>query len=119
MSVSTGLWEDMVERWQNIGLPDVVIIFYSLFLMVLVVISNSIFADFVASKPEGRKTAVGKFDKWEIFLDFEFPLSALVSVAISKIFTVQFTVSMVPHIMRITLGPLNLPTLICIYYIYR
>ena len=54
------LWDDMVIQWHNIGLPDVVITIYTLFLMVCVTTSNSLFADFVASKPEGRKTAVGK-----------------------------------------------------------
>ena len=57
------LWKNMAVPWEKIGLPEGVIIIYSLFLKVFVIISNSLFADFVASKPEGMKSAVGKFAK--------------------------------------------------------
>ena len=60
---TVGMWvlDDMVLQWENVGLPDVVIIIFSLVLIVLVITSNIFFADFIASKPEGRKTAVGEF----------------------------------------------------------
>ena len=53
-------WEDMMEQWESIGLLDIVTILCSLVLMVFVAASNGLFADFVASKPEGRKTALGE-----------------------------------------------------------
>ena len=43
----------------------------------------------------------------------------MVSVAISKIFTVQFILLTVPNILRIMIGPLALPVLIGIYYMTR
>ena len=55
-----GTWEDVIQQWDNIGLQDVAVILYILFLMACVVISNSLFAQFVVSKPDGRKTAVGE-----------------------------------------------------------
>ena len=56
-----GILNDMVLQWKNIDLHDVVIVIFSLVLIVFVITSNSFFADFIASKPEGRKTAVGEF----------------------------------------------------------
>ena len=59
VGVRMGLWDDMVVQWETIGLPDVVLFIYLLFLMVFVITSNSFYEDFVDSKPEGRKTAIG------------------------------------------------------------
>ena len=70
------------------------------------------------SRREGKQPLVSLSTK-QIVIFWVFCLLAKVNVAISKIFTVQFIVLMVPRIMRITLGPLSLPTLICHYYTYR
>ena len=76
VAVRMGLLDDMVVQWDDSGLYDVVIIIYSLFLIVLVITSNSLFADFIASKPEGRKTAVGEFvDKSKVSQFLLLPLS--------------------------------------------
>ena len=60
VAVRMGILDNMVVQWENIVLYDVVMIIYSIFLIVFVITSNNFFADFVASKPEGRKTAVGE-----------------------------------------------------------
>ena len=63
LGVPVRMWilDDMVLQWENVGLHGVVILFFSLFLIVFVITSNDLFAEFIASKPEGRKTAVGEF----------------------------------------------------------
>ena len=50
----------MTGAWADMGPLDIVYILYIMCLMTFVAVSNQIFADFVASKPEGRKTAAGE-----------------------------------------------------------
>ena len=49
------------DHWSTMKLSDLLVVFYISILVLVVIISNNIFASFVAAKPEGRKTAVGKF----------------------------------------------------------
>ena len=50
----------MLDHWASLGLADALTLLYWIFLITAVIVSNNLFADFVASKPEGRKTAIGK-----------------------------------------------------------
>ena len=45
------------------GATDILILLYLLLLIFLSIFSNRLFAGFVAAKPEGRKTAIGNFQK--------------------------------------------------------
>ena len=47
------------------------------------------------------------------------PDAALVSIWTSRMFTVQFNVLMLPHMVTILLGPLSVSTQIGVYYLYR
>ena len=55
-----GRWEDMLDHWASLGLTDGLTLLYWIILAFAVCVSNNLFADFVASKPEGRKTAIGE-----------------------------------------------------------
>ena len=60
-------------HWSTINFYDIFTVFYITLLVVVVIASNNIFAMFVAAKPEGRKTAVGKCGQvfWEINFCFQ------------------------------------------------
>ena len=47
----------------SLVLKDLLTILYVLFLLFGLVLSNKLFVGFVASKPEGRKTAIGEMFK--------------------------------------------------------
>ena len=55
-----GSWQDVLDHWASLGLADFLTLLYWIFLATAVIVSNNLFADFVASKPDGRKTAIGK-----------------------------------------------------------
>ena len=54
------IWKNMTAAWASVEPLDIFFILYIMCLMTFVAGSNQIFADFVASKPEGRKTAAGE-----------------------------------------------------------
>ena len=47
----------------SMGALDVLALFYMAFLAACLIVSNRLFLSFIAAKPEGRKTAIGKFLK--------------------------------------------------------
>jgi hypothetical protein len=54
-----GTWVDLLDHWSSLGLSDLFILLYIGLLVLGIVVSNRLFAGFVAAKPEGRKTALG------------------------------------------------------------
>ena len=51
----------MLDHWASLGWSDGLTLLYWIVLLIAVIVSNNLFADFVASKPEGRKTAIGQY----------------------------------------------------------
>ena len=58
--VEVRMLEEAVPHWSSLGLPDLLALLYLFFLLFCLVLSNRLFVGFVASKPEGRKTAIGE-----------------------------------------------------------
>ena len=56
-----GLLDEGISYWATLDLSDWLTACYVIVLILAVILSNWVFADFVASKPEGRKTVLGKF----------------------------------------------------------
>ena len=52
--------EDLPAYWMNLKLHDLLTIIYILFMMFVTLASNVIFANYLDSKPAGRKTVIGK-----------------------------------------------------------
>ena len=51
---------EMVHHWSSLSLQDLLVLFYILLLLFCLVLTNRLFIGFIASKPEGRKTAIGE-----------------------------------------------------------
>ena len=56
--------DEVVHHWSSLSLKDLLALFYILFQLFFLVLSNRLFVGFIASKPEGRKTAIGKILLW-------------------------------------------------------
>ena len=59
----TTYWEELTVYWKNLQLRDLLAILYSSILILLTLVSNIAFRSFVESKPDGRKTVIGKYSK--------------------------------------------------------
>ena len=54
------LRDRLLEHWSSMGLADFLAVVFALFLVVLARGGNNLFIGFLSSKPEGRKTVIGK-----------------------------------------------------------
>ena len=64
-------WPELLDHWSNLSVAEIVSIIYFLHLILLVININNIFQQFVASKPEGRKTAMGELDTFVTYNSLE------------------------------------------------
>ena len=53
-------WPGLLNHWSCVSLKEWLTALYITLLTAVVVTSNTLFAGFVASKPEGRKTVIGE-----------------------------------------------------------
>ena len=103
--------------WPAMTSFDIFALLYLLLLFLAVLLSNSVFANFIAAKPEGRKTVLGK-----ILLRNPFKtliISAKVSVLISQISTVAYAITILPVFAGVLFRPFQTKYIIFIYYLYR
>ena len=54
-------WEELTIYWENLQLLDLLAILHGAILMLLTLVSNIALRSFVESKPDGRKTVIGKY----------------------------------------------------------
>ena len=54
------VWQVLLDHWASLGVYDAITVLVFIAMITLVTISNWFFAEFIASKPEGRKTAMGE-----------------------------------------------------------
>jgi len=56
----------LLKHWAATPLADWLTILYIAFLITCIAASNRLFAQFISSKPKGRKTAIGDLTKWTL-----------------------------------------------------
>ena len=64
----TGLWTHLTAYWSSLTTSDILTTIYVIFLILIAILSNHLFIAFINSKPEGRKTVLGKKRKFSINL---------------------------------------------------
>ena len=56
-------WEDLPAYWMSLRLPDLFAVLHIFIMMLVIIVSNVLFASFIESKPAGRKTVIGNKDR--------------------------------------------------------
>ena len=54
------LWTYLTSHWSSLTTSDILTAIYVTFLILFAILSNHLFIAFINSKPEGRKTVLGK-----------------------------------------------------------
>jgi hypothetical protein len=113
----------------SLGCKDYLLLLYIACLVLFITVSNRLFVGFIAAKPEGRKTAIGKPSLFGPFVDrakcpIQFlvssvPSPAKVNVAINNIASVINILCLLPYGFRILFSPFHIGLVIGVYYLNR